>query len=210
MKAVDDSNARSVVGLWKYFLGLVAVLFTGFILVGMFLPDMRRTRPQHPLELKMDRLQQALLEYQKREPLANLVSKQEVTGLSWRVHLLPYLDQGQLYGEFHLDEPWSSKHNRVLIDRLPPDLCWETPAGGVSAFRWYTPDAVLETDLATPSTVVPLLVAGYTTGRGAWTAPDVPFQPKAPEQGSDDWLVVLFTNGEIRACLLEHFERRYP
>ncbi len=40
--------------------------------------------------------------------------------LSWRVLILPYLDQQQeLYREFHLDEPWDSPHNRALIGRMP-------------------------------------------------------------------------------------------
>jgi prepilin-type processing-associated H-X9-DG protein len=40
-------------------------------------------------------------------------------GLSWRVHLLPYLEQQQLYNQFHLDEPWDSPHNIALVDRMP-------------------------------------------------------------------------------------------
>ncbi len=40
--------------------------------------------------------------------------------LSWRVHLLPFLDQGQLYQQFKLDEPWDSPHNRALIRLMPP------------------------------------------------------------------------------------------
>ena len=39
--------------------------------------------------------------------------------LSWRVHLLPYLEQGDLYKQFHLDEPWDSEHNKKLIERMP-------------------------------------------------------------------------------------------
>ena len=39
--------------------------------------------------------------------------------LSWRVHILPFLDQAPLYKEFHLDEPWDSEHNRKLIERMP-------------------------------------------------------------------------------------------
>jgi hypothetical protein len=39
--------------------------------------------------------------------------------LSWRVMLLPYLDQEPLYKEFHLDESWDSEHNRKLIARMP-------------------------------------------------------------------------------------------
>ena len=36
--------------------------------------------------------------------------------LSWRVRLLPYLEQQALYEQFHLDEPWDSAHNRPLAD----------------------------------------------------------------------------------------------
>ena len=39
--------------------------------------------------------------------------------LSWRVYILPYLDQAALYKEFHLDEPWDSVHNKALIARMP-------------------------------------------------------------------------------------------
>ena len=41
------------------------------------------------------------------------------TGLSWRVHLLPYLDQDELYSQFHLDEAWDSEHNKSLVARMP-------------------------------------------------------------------------------------------
>ena len=39
--------------------------------------------------------------------------------LSWRVHLLPYLEAKNLYDQFHLDEPWDSPHNRELIKQMP-------------------------------------------------------------------------------------------
>ena len=39
--------------------------------------------------------------------------------LSWRVHILPYLEQQELYDQFHLDEPWDSEHNRQLISLMP-------------------------------------------------------------------------------------------
>jgi prepilin-type processing-associated H-X9-DG protein len=40
--------------------------------------------------------------------------------LSWRVSLLPFLDQDGLYKEFHLDEPWDSEHNKKLLEKMPP------------------------------------------------------------------------------------------
>ena len=39
--------------------------------------------------------------------------------LSWRVELLPYLEQAALYQEFQLDEPWDSPHNKPLMERMP-------------------------------------------------------------------------------------------
>ncbi len=41
--------------------------------------------------------------------------------LSWRVVLLPYLEEDyrELYSEFHLDEPWDSEHNKPLIAKMP-------------------------------------------------------------------------------------------
>jgi prepilin-type processing-associated H-X9-DG protein len=39
--------------------------------------------------------------------------------LSWRVHLLPYLEGDALYKEFHLDEPWDSEHNIKLVEKMP-------------------------------------------------------------------------------------------
>ena len=39
--------------------------------------------------------------------------------LSWRVAILPDLEEQMLYEEFHLDEPWDSPHNRPLADRMP-------------------------------------------------------------------------------------------
>ena len=39
--------------------------------------------------------------------------------LSWRVAILPYLDQEALYEKFHLDEPWDSPHNKALLEQMP-------------------------------------------------------------------------------------------
>jgi Protein of unknown function (DUF1559) len=39
--------------------------------------------------------------------------------LSWRVQILPYIEQDQLYKQFKLDEPWDSDHNKKLIEKMP-------------------------------------------------------------------------------------------
>lgn len=39
--------------------------------------------------------------------------------LSWRVHLLPYLEEQALYEQFNLEEPWDSEHNKALLEKMP-------------------------------------------------------------------------------------------
>ncbi len=39
--------------------------------------------------------------------------------LSWRVAILPYIDQDALYKQFKLDEPWDSVHNKKLLAKMP-------------------------------------------------------------------------------------------
>jgi len=38
---------------------------------------------------------------------------------SWRVLILPYIEQGELYRQFKLDEPWDSPHNIQLLPKMP-------------------------------------------------------------------------------------------
>lgn len=53
--------------------------------------------------------------------------------LSWRVHLLPFVDEVDLYDEFHLDEPWDSEHNKKLIERMP--MAYRNPNLPVADFK---------------------------------------------------------------------------
>jgi hypothetical protein len=39
--------------------------------------------------------------------------------LSWRVLILPYMEQDDLYKKFKLDDPWDSKNNRDLVEKMP-------------------------------------------------------------------------------------------
>lgn len=40
-------------------------------------------------------------------------------GLSWRVAILPFIEENALYAQFHHDEPWDSEHNLKLIEKMP-------------------------------------------------------------------------------------------
>ena len=39
--------------------------------------------------------------------------------LSWRVHLLPSLEEEQLYKQFKLDEAWDGDTNKKLVEKMP-------------------------------------------------------------------------------------------
>jgi len=39
--------------------------------------------------------------------------------LSWRVAILPFIEQQALFNEFHQDEPWDSEHNKTLLEKMP-------------------------------------------------------------------------------------------
>jgi hypothetical protein len=54
-----------------------------------------------------------------RLPPAALYGKRDEPLLSWRVLLLPYLDQEDLFRQFKLDEPWNSPHNIQLLPKIP-------------------------------------------------------------------------------------------
>jgi RNA polymerase sigma factor (sigma-70 family) len=55
----------------------------------------------------------------KHLPPAAIYGKDGKPLLSWRVAILPYLDQDNLYRQFKLDEPWDSPHNKKLLEVVP-------------------------------------------------------------------------------------------
>ncbi len=66
-------------------------------------------------------------------PSAAITDKQGKALLSWRVAILPFIEQGPLYKKFKLDEPWDSPHNKELLKFMPPTyLC--PSAGTVEPF----------------------------------------------------------------------------
>jgi hypothetical protein len=63
-------------------------------------------------------------------PPAAIYDKNGKALLSWRVLLLPYLEQDDLFAQFRLNEPWDSKHNKPLLAKIP---------------KWYIPPLAGET-----------------------------------------------------------------
>jgi hypothetical protein len=50
---------------------------------------------------------------------ADIVDKDGKPILSWRVHLLPYLEQAGLHKQFKLDQAWDSDANKKLLAKMP-------------------------------------------------------------------------------------------
>ncbi len=110
--------------------------------------------------------------------------------LSWRVAILPYIEQQALYNEFHRDEPWDSPHNKALIPRMPGVyLCpsrarpepgtttYKAIVGPGSAFDPAAPVRIADFRDGTSNTLA--VVESKTPV--IWTRPDdIPFDPKAP------------------------------
>jgi hypothetical protein len=69
----------------------------------------------------LDQLYWALKAYEKEYGVlpTDIYDNQGLALLSWRVRLLPYLDETFLYEQFHLNEPWDSPHNRRLVEKPP-------------------------------------------------------------------------------------------
>jgi hypothetical protein len=49
----------------------------------------------------------------------NVISKDKKALLSWRVQILPFVEEVKLWKEFKQDEPWDSDHNKALIAKMP-------------------------------------------------------------------------------------------
>jgi RNA polymerase sigma factor (sigma-70 family) len=131
--------------------------------------------------------------------------------LSWRVVLLPFLDQQALFQEFHLDESWESPHNKALIARMPEVFTTpSSPAGdGTTRIRVFEGPGTLfdgsrgmkfadMTD-GTSNTVT------IVTGREPvpWTRPgDLPYAQGKPLPALDDsdemGVLVGITDGSAR------------
>jgi len=114
--------------------------------------------------------------------------------LSWRVQILPYIEQDALYKEFHLDEPWDSAHNKKLIARMPATYrsSAKLAAGGKTTYLGISgehamfpgrkPVAIREVTDGTSNT---LFVVDASDAHGVpWTKPeDFQYDPDHPLDG---------------------------
>jgi hypothetical protein len=153
-------------------------------------------------------------------PAAYGMKKDGTKLLSWRVYLLPYLEQDALYKEFHLDEPWDSDHNKKLISKMPkvfasPNLPEElakkgmasyvAPIGEKTIFEGSEGTSLAKVLDGTSNTLAVLEADAEHTV--IWTKhDDLPIDWKAPTKGLELWksgansvFLAAFCDGSVRA-----------
>jgi prepilin-type processing-associated H-X9-DG protein len=115
--------------------------------------------------------------------------------LSWRVAILPYLSEEQLYNQFHLDEPWDSPHNKPLIAKMP-EIFRDTdakadngrtrylvPVGGGALYSSIDEEPQFKQIIDGTSNTI-MVVQMKSQDAVIWTKPDdLSFDPKDPKKG---------------------------
>lgn len=131
LKEINASQGRvqgqgiAIAGMVTSIVGSLFIMVLA-VPIGLLLPAVQKTREAANRVRTMNNLKQIALAVhnyastnQDRLPPAAVYSADGKPLLSWRVLLLPYLENGALYQRFKLDEPWDSPHNRALLSPMP-------------------------------------------------------------------------------------------
>ncbi|OWK43820.1 hypothetical protein FRUB_03419 [Fimbriiglobus ruber] len=129
-----DTNVRIVTTLPKantLVMGIVGITALGsntssaFKAVGPAIRPGEKAPAVAPEEIRLKKLGRAFDAYHAEHghyPPAAVLGKDGTPLFSWRVALLPYLGEKELYSQFRLNEPWDSLHNKKFIEKMPAGL----------------------------------------------------------------------------------------
>ncbi|MGO9113688.1 MAG: DUF1559 domain-containing protein [Thermoguttaceae bacterium] len=114
--------------------------------------------------------------------------------LSWRVYILPFIEQKQLFDQFHLNEPWDSPHNKSLIERMPAifhspkskvekgKTNYLVPVGNGALYASRRDEPKFE-DIRDGTSQTIMMVEADDQYAVTWTKPDdLAFDPKDPKK----------------------------
>lgn len=94
-------------------------------ILDLFLAGVTKARGAAQRMSSQNNMKQILLAFHNLHDANNAFPAQAITAkdgkplLSWRVAILPYIEQDALYKKFKLDEPWDSEHNKPLVQSIP-------------------------------------------------------------------------------------------
>ncbi len=191
------------------------------ILLGLFLPAVesareaaRRSNSKNNMKL-IGLAMHNFEETYGRLPGPAIRDKKGKSLLSWRVQILPYIDQQTLYEQFHLDEPWDSEHNKTLIEKMPSvfvspnhaDLAQQgkttylAPRG--KGTMWDDPEGSRFRDIIDGTSNTIMVVEGPGDAAVIWTKPDdLPIDSKNPWKNLKSvrpgGFQALFVDGSVR------------
>lgn len=211
-----SGNGLAVTGICT---GVVGLLFVGLI-TALILPAVTSARGTARRTQSMNNMKQVVLamhnyhEIEGSFPLAGVDENGVGPKLSWRVHILPYIDEQGLYEKFHLDEPWDSPYNKELISQMPeiyelPDglldpgkTVYLAVTGPGAAFQGGEVGPALE-DFTDGSSKTIILVEANVDQAVIWTKPaDWQFDPNNPKHGLGSLrkggFQVAFADGHVR------------
>jgi hypothetical protein len=166
-----------------------------------------------PEEVRLKKLAAAFKAYHAEHghyPPSALAGKDGTPLLSWRVALLPYLGEKELYTQFRFDEPWDSLHNKKLIAKMPNvfNKVFSSPQnyGRTNAQVVTGPGTLFDGRTGQKGPGGAQTILALESGDGGsvwWTKPaDVSFAPGKPTAvfGSSDWgsCWVVFTDGSAK------------
>ena len=135
----------AIVGIVLSSLGTLWTIIA--LLIAMLLPAVQAVRQAARKVQSSNNIRQQSLAILSYESANQQFPLRDKNGLSWRVHMLPFIECSDLYDRFNLDEPWDSPNNIQLLDEMP-DI-YDCPT--VDLKPGFTVYQVPYTDMATNS-----------------------------------------------------------